>query len=70
MMRKSNRASLTSRAALLLLQGVALLVCHACDHRGAVAGAIAFLGSDRPDGQRAGDAYGDRALVRWWIADE
>jgi hypothetical protein len=28
MMRKSNRASPTSRAALLLLSGVALLVCH------------------------------------------
>jgi len=33
MMRKPNRARSTSEAALLLLQGVGLLVCHESDRR-------------------------------------
>jgi hypothetical protein len=48
--------------------GASLFLCHGCDHRGAAAGAIAFLESDRPDSRRAGDAYGDLCEVAFRVS--
>jgi hypothetical protein len=43
MMRKSNRARSTSDAALLLLWGICLLVCHELDGGGLLTLASAFV---------------------------
>ncbi len=42
MIRKPNRARLTSEVALLLWYGIGLLVRHGSDHAGEVDGTIAF----------------------------